>query len=169
MTVSSKDEPIADYSNEEPTKVLNSYSLIEAIHEDFDPTTRHDSDYLDMRIDLLREVFEIGPNSTNNHAKVITQLLSGYCQIKRVEILPFEGALEVPNSIDTEAHIEIEKQFEKELSDIRKKAYEIQRAYITYIVLHAIEARLRSKSVTLSDLIAAGLPQSDPRYDEMDY
>ena len=167
--MSSKDEPIVDYSNEEPTKVLDSYSLIEAIHEDFDPTIRHDSDYLDMRIDLLREVFEIGPNSTNNHAKVITQLLSGYGKIKRVRILPFEGALEVPNSIDTEAHIEIEKQFEKEISDIRKKAYEIQRAYITYIVLHAIEARLRSKSVTLSDLIAAGLPQSDPGYDEMDY
>ena len=167
--MTSKDEPIVDYSNEEPTKVLNSYSLIEAIHEDFDPTTRHHSDYLDMRIDLLREVFEIGPNSTNNHAKVITELLSGYGEIEPVRILPFEGALEVPNSIDTEAHIEIEKLFEKELSDIRKKAYEIQRAYITYIVLHAIEARLRSKSVTLSDLIAAGLPESDPGYDEMDY
>lgn len=167
--MASKDESIADYSNEEPTKVLNSYSLIEAIHEDFDPTTRHDSDYLDMRIDLLREVFEIGPNSTNNHAKVITQLLSGYGKIKRVRILPFEGALEVPNSIDTEAHIEIEKQFKKELSDLRKRAYEIQRAYITYIVLHAIEERLQSKSVTLSDLIALGLPQSDPGYDEMDY
>ncbi len=167
--MSSNDEPIADYSNEEPTKVLDSYSLIEAIHEVFDPTTRHDSDYLETRIDLLREVFEIGPNSTNDHAKVITKLLSGYGEIKRIRILPFEGALEVPNSIDTEAHIEIEKQFKKELSDIRKKAHEIQRAYITYIVLHAIEGRLRSKSVTLSDLIAAGLPQSDPGYDEMDY
>jgi len=169
MTVSSKDEPIADYSNEEPTKALNSYSLIEAIHEYFDPTENHDSQYLQMRIELLREVFDLGENSKNINAVTITKLLSGYGQIHPVRILPFEGALEVPNSIDTESHIEIEKQFKKELSDIRKKAYEIQRAYITYIVLHAIEGRLRSKSVTLSDLIAAGLPQSDPGYDEMDY
>jgi hypothetical protein len=160
---------IADYSNEEPTKVLNSYSLIEAIHEYFDPTENHDSEYLQMRIKLLREVFDLGEDSKNINAETITKLLTGYGRICPISILPFEGALEVPNSIDTEAHIEIEKQFKSELSDIRNGAYKIQRAYITYIIIHAIEGRLRSKSVTLSDLIASGLPQADPGYDEMDY
>lgn len=160
---------IADYSNEEPTKVLNSYSLIEAIHEYFDPTTQHDSEYLQMRIKLLREVFDLGENSKNINAKAITELLTGYGRIRPISILPFEGALEVPNSIDTEAHIEIEKQFKSELSDIRYGTYKIQRAYISYIIIHAIEGRLRSKSVTLADLITAGLPQADPGYDELDH
>lgn len=167
--MTTKGNSAADYSNEEPTKVLNSYSLIEAIHEYFDPTAQHDSDYLQMRIKLLREVFDLGENSKNINAGAITELLSGYGRIHPIKILPFEGALEVPNSIDTEAHIEIEKQFETELSEIRNRIYEIQRAYITYIIIHAIDGSLRSKSVTLSELIAVGLPESDPGHDEMDY
>jgi hypothetical protein len=122
-----------------------------------------------MRIKLLREVFDLGENSKNINAETITKLLSGYGRIRPISILPFEGALEVPNSIDTDAHIEIEKQFKSKLSAIRNGTYEIQRAYITYIIIHAIDGRLRSKSVTLLDLIAAGLPKSDPGYDDMDY
>jgi len=164
-----KEIPVADYSNEDPSKVLDSHSLIEAIHEQFDATTSHDRKYLRLRIDLLRDVFNLGDTSNNKHVAVIDRLLTGFGRIKRIHLLPFEGAMEVPDSIDTEAHGKIDEQFSAEIKDIRSKAYEIQRAYITYIVLHAIEPKLQSKTVTLSELHSAGLPQSDPGQDDDDW
>ena len=155
----------ADYSNEDPSKILNSNSLVEAIHELFDPSTSHDQDYLQMRISLLRDAFNLQKNSTNVHSEVVERLLVGFGQIRPVALLPFEGAMEVPDSIDTEAHMEIERKFHVEVAQIRRNGYLIQRAYITYIILHAIEPRLQAKNVALSELHAAGLPQSDPGED----
>jgi hypothetical protein len=155
------DIPKVDYSSENPGKILDSYSLIEAIHELLDPTSEHNSDYLIKRINLLREIFDIGEYSSNINSRTIDQLISGYGQIKPLNILPFENALEVPDSIDTEAHAIIEKQFNSDLGYIRKKVYEIQRAYITYIIIHSIDGKFRSKTVKLSELISAGLPKSD--------
>ncbi len=152
---------IADYSNESPNKILDSYSLIEAIHEMSDPTDDHDGEYLAKRVELLRDVFDLGEQSSNEHARVISRLIDS-CKIEPISLLPFEGALEVPDTIDFEAHVEVEKQFHLDIEEIRKKAYAIQRAYITYIVLHAIPGRLRAKTVTLADLISLGLPPTDP-------
>ena len=162
--MTSKDSPVADYSKESPNKILNSYSLIEAIHEMSDPTDDHDGEYLAMRVELLREVFDLGKDSSNEHARVVSRLID-FWQIKPISLLPFEGALEVPDTIDFEAHVEVEKQFHLDIEEIRKKAYAIQRAYITYIVLHAIPGRLRAKTVTLADLISLGLPSTDPGRD----
>lgn len=152
---------IADYSNESPNKILDSYSLIEAIHEMSDPTDDHDGEYLAKRVELLRDVFDLGEQSSNEHARVISRLIDSW-KIEPISLLPFEGALEVPDTIDFEAHFEVEKQFHLDIEEIRKKAYAIQRAYITYIVLHAIPGRLRAKTVTLADLISLGLPPTDP-------
>jgi predicted RND superfamily exporter protein len=153
---------IADYSNEPSNKVLDLNSLIEVIHEFFDPTFPHDSEYLRIRINLLRNLFDIGSGSNNPNSRVIDELLDGYGEIKKVRVLPFEGALEVPDSIDTEAHFRIEKQFKKELKQIRDNAYVVQRAYITYLIQHSIsKPRLRSKTVTLAELISQGLPKTD--------
>lgn len=159
----------ADYENEKPTKVLDIHALIEAIHEYFDPTSNHDSDYLEKRILLLREIFNLGHNSENENAKVLDELLSGYAKLPSLRLLPFEGALEVPNTLDTEAHTEIYKQYEDKIDLIRSSAREVQRAYITYLITHAVEGRLRSKSVTLAELIEMGLPESDPGSDPLDY
>ena len=159
----------ADYSNEETSKILDAYALIEAIHEYFDPTSDHDSDYLNKRITLLRETYNLGENSSNENYKVLDQLLSGYGQLRSLQLLPFEGALEVPNTLDTEAHTQIYKQFASEIDQIRKSVREVQRAYITYIVIHAIEGRLRSKTTTLAELIARGLPEFDPGSDVFDF
>jgi hypothetical protein len=161
-----EDFQVADYSNEEPCKILNSYSLIEAIHEHFDPTASHDPAYLQMRISLLKDLFNLNKNSSNMHIEAVERLLGGFGRIKPVTLLPFEGAMEVPDSIDTEAHMKIEQQFSVEVAQIRKNSYLIQRAYITYIILNAIEPSLRSKTVALSELHADGLPQSDPGEDE---
>ena len=155
----------ADYANEELNKVLDIYSLIEAIHEYFHPTSDHDLDYLEKRILLLREAFNLGENSSNENSKVVTELLSGFGQLPSLRLLPFEGALEVPNTLDTEAHVEINKQYETRIDQIRASVQEIQRAYITYVIIHAVEARLRSKKITLAQLIAEGLPESDPGSD----
>ena len=155
---------IADYSNERPNKILDSYSLIEVIHEMSDPTDDHDGEYLAKRVELLRDVFDLGEQSSNEHARVISRLIDS-CKIEPISLLPFEGALEVPDTIDFEAHVEVEKQFHLDIEEIRKKAYAIQRAYITYIVLHAIPGRLRAKTVTLADLISLGLPSTDPGRD----
>jgi hypothetical protein len=101
---------------------------------------------------------------------VIDRLLEGYGEIKSVQVLPFEGASEVPDSIDTEAHVYIAKKFEKELKQIRDKAYAIQRAYITYLIEHSISSpKLTSKTVTLSELISQGLPKADPGIDYDSY
>jgi hypothetical protein len=161
---------IADYSNEPSNKVLDLNSLIEVIHEFFDPTFPHDSEYLRIRINLLRNLFDIGSGSNNPNSRVIDELLDGYGEIKKVRVLPFEGALEVPDSIDTEAHFRIEKQFKKELKQIRDNAYVVQRAYITYLIQHSIsKPRLRSKTVTLAELISQGLPKTDPGIDYDSY
>ena len=167
MTSKSFDE--ADYTNEELSKVLNIHALIEAIHEYFDPTSDHDLDYLEKRILLLREAFNLGENSSNENSKVVTQLLSGFGQLPSLRVLPFEGALEVPNSLDTEAHVEINKQYGTKINQIRESVREIQRAYITYVILHSVEGRLRSKEITLGHLVAEGLPESDPGLDPSDY
>ena len=167
MTSKSFDE--ADYTNEELSKVLNIHALIEAIHEYFDPTSDHDLDYLEKRILLLREAFNLGENSSNENSKVVTQLLSGFGQLPSLRVLPFEGALEVPNSLDTEAHVEINKQYGTKINQIRESVREIQRAYITYVILHSVEGRLRSKEITLGQLVAEGLPESDPGLDPSDY
>jgi hypothetical protein len=71
--------------------------------------------------------------------------------------------------LDTEAHTQIYKQFASEIDQIRKSVREVQRAYITYIVIHAVEGRLRSKTTTLAELIARGLPEFDPGSDEFDF
>ena len=161
---------IADYSNEPSNKVLDLNSLIEVIHEFFDPTFPHDSEYLRIRINLLRNFFGIGSDSINSNSQVIDRLLEGYGEIKSVQVLPFEGASEVPDSIDTEAHVYIAKKFEKELKQIRDKAYAIQRAYITYLIEHSISSpKLTSKTVTLSELISQGLPKADPGIDYDSY
>ena len=158
----------ADYSSESPDKVLDYHSLIEAIHEYFDPTTDHDFEYLEMRINLLRKVFGIDSKSIDQDFRAIDQLLMGFGKIVPVSVLPFEGALELPQSIDTEAHIFIEKKFHTQLREIKEIAYEIQRAYITYIIQHSINPRLRSKTVTLRELISSGLASHDPgsEYDD---
>ena len=167
--MTTEDTSVSDYSNEDPGKILNSHSLIDAIHEKFDPTTSHDPDYLQLRIALLRDTFDLNQNSNNEHIDAIDNLLAGYGRITPVTVLPFEGALEAPDNIETEAHKKIEEQFKGEIKEIRRNGRAIHREYITYIILHAIEPRLRSKTVTLSELQAAGLPLSDPGHDEMDY
>ena len=156
----------ADYSSESADKVLDYHSLIEAIHEYFDPTFGHDTEYLRIRISLLRDLFGIGSDSINPNSQVIHRLIEGYGSITPVRVLPFEGASEVPDSIDTEAHLHIEKQFKKELKKLRDNAYEIQRAYITYVIQHSISSpKLKSKTITLSELISLGLPNADPGVD----
>lgn len=152
----------ADYSSESVDKVLDYHSLIEAIHEYFDPTTDHDFEYLKMRINLLRKVFGIDSKSLDQNFRVIDELLMGFGKIVPVSVLPFEGALELPQSIDTEAHIFIQKKFRTQLGEIKEMSYEIQRAYITYIIQHSISPRLRSKTVTLKELISSGLASHDP-------
>jgi hypothetical protein len=160
---------VADYSNEDSSKILDVYALIEAIHEYFEPTADHDADYLNKRISLLRGIFNLEQNSTNANANVIDQLLSGYGQLQPLQVLPFDDASEVPNTLDTEAHTEVYKQFASRIDQIRASVREIHRAYITYIIIHAVEARLRSKTTTLAELIAKGLPEFDPGTDGFDY
>lgn len=163
-----KSNEVADYENEEPTKVLDIHALVEAIHEFFDPTSSHDSDYLAKRITLLREVFNLSTSSSNMNSKVIDDLLSGYAKLPSVRLLPFEDALEVPDSLDTEAHTAIYKKYYDQINHIRSSSREVQRAYITYLITHAVEGRLRSKSVTLAELIQFGLPEFDPGSDPLE-
>ena len=63
----------------------------------------------------------------------------------------------------------IQKQYGTRIDQIRTSVHEVQRAYITYIVTHAVEIGLRSKKVTLAELIALGLPESDPGLDPHDF
>jgi hypothetical protein len=163
--MNSKSFDEADYTNEELNKVLDIHALIEAIHEYFDPTSDHDLDYLEKRILLLREAFNLGENSSNENSKVVTELLTGFGQLPTLRLLPFDGALEVPNTLDSEAHVEINKQYGSRINQIRESVREIQRAYITYVIIHAVDGRLRSKEITLGQLVAEGLPESDPGSD----
>lgn len=164
----SKPSDQTDYTNEESSKVLDINALIEAIHECFDPTSEHDYEYLEKRIALLRKKFNLDENSTNENSIVVDRLLSGFGQLPAFKVLPFEGALELPDTLDSKAHFEIIKQYGSALEEIRASAREIQRAYITYIIIHAVESGLISRTTTLAELIAEGLPESDPGLDSME-
>lgn len=167
--MTSKHLNVADYSNEDSSKILDVYALIEAIHEYFEPTSDHDLDYLSKRISLLRSIFNLEQNSTNANANVIDRLLSGYGQLQPLQVLPFDGAIEVPKALDTEAHTKVYKQFASRIDEIRASVREIHRAYITYIIIHAVEVKHRHKTTTLEELIARGLPEFDPGTDAFEY
>ena len=158
----------ADYENEEPTKFLDIHALVEAIHEYFNPTSNHDRDYLKKRILLLREIFNLGENSDNKNSWVVDELLSGYNQLPSLRLLPNEDSVEFSDTLETEALFAISKQYGTKIDLIRSSAREVQRAYITYLITHAVESRRRFKRVTLAELIAMGLPESDPGVDPMD-
>lgn len=167
--VMSKTSVQGDYTNEESSKILDIYALIEAVHEYFDPASEHDSEYLEKRIFLLRKTFNLGENSSNQNSIVVDQLLSGFGQLPSIKVLPFENALELPDTLDTKAHIEIGEQYISMLDQIRVSVREIQRAYITHIITHAVENDLSSRTTTLAQLISEGLPESDPGSDPLDY
>jgi hypothetical protein len=161
----------ADYSNEDSNKLLSINSLIESIHEYFDPTYDHDLDYLKARIRLLCSFFEIneGSEDVNPNSVAISRLLKGYGELPSVRVLPFDGALEVPSGLDTSAHIEISNKLEEKISLIKSNIYEVQHAYLACLVTNSVPPHLREKTISLSTLIELGLPKSDPGSDELDY
>lgn len=159
----------ADYSAENPNKQLNIDSLIESIHEYFDPRSDHDNSYLLLRIKLLCEFFEIGESSANQNSEVITRLLKGAGSLTPLNILPFDGAIEVPTGIDTSAHIEIHNKLADIISQTKANFYEIQHAYLVSVITNSVQPHLRENKIPLSELIELGLPEFDPGSDEMDY
>lgn len=161
----------ADYSNEDLSKLLSIDSLIESIHEYFDPTFDHDVNYLKARIRLLCSFFEIseGYEDVNPNSVAIGRLLNGYGELPTVRVLPFDGALEVPSGLDTSAHIEISNKLEEKISLIKRNSYEVQRAYLVSLVTNSVQPHLRERTIQLSDLVEMGLSKSDPGSDELSY
>ena len=159
----------ADYSEEDPSKLLNIYSLIESIHEYFDPSCDHDESYLLTRIKLLRRFFEIGEGSANQNSEAITRLLNGAGSLRSINILPFDGAIEVPSGLDTSSHIEIHNKMGDLISQTKRNFYEIQHAYLVCLVTNSVQPHLREKTIPLSELIEDGLPEFDPGSGEEDY
>jgi hypothetical protein len=161
----------ADYSNEDSKKLLSIDSLIESIHEYFDPTCDHDFDYLKSRIRLLCNFFEISEDyeEVNPNSIAISRLLEGYGELPSIRVLPFDGAFEVPNGLDTSTHIEISNKMAEKISLIKSSIYEVQHAYLAHLVTNSVQPHLREKTIPLSHLIELGLPKSDPGSNEMDY
>ena len=157
------------YSNEPTDKELDSYSLIEVLHERFAHFADHDSDYLELRIKLLLEFFELDADSDNPHSRVFTELLKGYGQFPALRIFPLEDALEVPNTINIEAIGMTYKAYKDQIEDMRNVHFQIQRAYLTNLVLHSIPPRKRAAKIALSELIAKGLPENEPHFDLEDF
>jgi hypothetical protein len=158
-----------DYTEESSNKVLTSDSLVEAIHEYFDPTTDHDPEYLMKRIELLRDFFEVGVGSENPNSRVIEDLLFGHGSLCALQVLPFDGAIEVPNGLETETHVEINLKFESSLEKLRLEFWQIQHEYLRSLVRKSIPESKRSTNTTLGKLIEDGLPASDPGSDPMDF
>jgi hypothetical protein len=144
--------------NESPDQILNSYSLAEAIIEFFNEDSQYDNDYLLLRINLLRSVFGLESGSDNENARIFDELLFGYGQLPTLRILPFDGALEIPSSIDSDAHMTIGKQFKNEIDLIKENFRKVQASYITHLVIHSIDIKNRNNTVRLAELINNGLP-----------
>lgn len=156
---------IADYSNEPLDKELDSESLVEAIHEYLEPKYSHNEEYLLLRINILRRFYNLTEVRNNENVRAIDALLNGYGKVQELQVLPFDGAMELPNTIDTQAHQVISNRFSEEIDHIRHKTYEIHRAYIRFIVIESIEPSLKDKKIKLEDLIRVGLPRRDPGED----
>jgi hypothetical protein len=157
------------FVNENTDKLLDASSLVEAIHEYLVPTQNNDQEYLLERINLLRDFFEIGTDSENENAIVLDNLLFGYGKINDVQVLPFDGALEIPDSVDSEAHLKISKQFEGKIQDIKSAIHQIHRAYISYIIMKSISSEMSNKQIPLHDLIKHGLPITMPNPESNDF
>ena len=158
-----------NYSDESLDDDLDILSLIEAIHERFSPCSLHDIDYLNLRIKLLLEFFELDAQSGNEHAPVFAQLLNGYGELPPLHIFPMEDAYEVPSTIDVESIGMTFKTYKAKIEQMRKDHFEIQRAYLTNLVLHSVPPRKRAAKVKLGELVAKGLPESEPFVDPEDY
>lgn len=158
-----------NYSDETLDDDLDIHSLIEAIHERFAPYGIHDINYLNLRIKLLLEFFELDSQSGNENAPVFTQLLDGYGELPPLHIFPLEGAYEVPSTIDVECIGMTYKTYKEKIDQMQKDHFEIQRAYLTNLVLHSVPPRKRAAKVKLGVLVAKGLPEREPWIDPDDY
>lgn len=158
-----------DYTEEDMSKVLDLDSLIEAIHEYFAPTTEHDFEYLQKRIELLRATFNLATPANSEGAKVVERLLSGYGQLPSLQILPLESALEVPESIEIEVVDDINQRFEADLDQIKEIYRRVQREYLRCIITRVVEDNYRLKKIQLSEVVARGLPKYEPSNDPLDY
>jgi len=157
------DEGVVDYQNESPNKKLNIHSLVEAIVEQSNRQSSHDWEYLSLRIKLLCEFF--GIPSKDDWPNELDLLINGCGKLPSVEILPLEGALEVPSGVIFESLDTVLGTYENEIHSIRAQIRKIQSEYVTLVLMAIVPEEKIQNQLRLSDLINAGLPVSDPGID----
>ena len=162
-----KNKQVINYSDESPSKELDVHSLVEVIMEYFNDESQYDSDYLDLRINLLRDHFGI-PKS-DEFPSVIDELLGGLMQFVSIVILPLDGAIEVPNGLIFEATDQVNSNNAENIKLIHELIFKIRSEYVKYLVLGSVLPTLQQKTLKLSQLISEGLPESAPDIDFYSY
>ena len=157
-----------DFRNEDLEKNLDIHSLAETICEYFFNSEYHDEEYLLSRIKVLRNFFGIGSEENSESSRAVDALLSGYGKMPALQILPLDGALEVPSSLEGETHQEISRQYETEISNAVSTIRKIQKNYIITLITHAVPGRMRAKSISLKSAIVLGLPDREPEITDED-
>lgn len=121
-----------------------------------------DPDYWNLRISLLLSELGYGQTQLLNQLKTLRRATRNWN-------LPYDGALEVPDSPDFHAQKWIYDELAPDIAEIRNRITEIHSLmFLHFFELWRKHSGLQEKSTTEVRLIELGLPGTEPLYDSLD-
>ncbi|MFZ2228683.1 MAG: hypothetical protein WA090_04790 [Candidatus Nanopelagicaceae bacterium] len=161
------------YGVEDPNKILDYQDLVEAIIESIHYVHEHDSEYLGLRIQLLREALGLDLGS-NENSKERVKLLEQICSESRVlethALSIFDGVVEADfNRPEFQAFAEVQKSLQDEINQVAASLESINMIFIANLLEGALKAEGLGRTVTVKELTASGLPINEPFTDQHDW
>ena len=106
--------------------------------------------------------------ATDREGYWLEEVLNGISRLT-TRILPTDGALELGDHIPIgAATYSVYRDFPDELARMRADLIEINREFLSVLISSSLGENA-AKRIPFSDLIAAGLPESEPSWDVIDW
>ena len=122
--------------------------------------------YWSLKIDLLRA--GLGLSATDQEGYWLEDVLNGISRLT-TRILPTDGALELSDHIPIgAATFSVYRDFSSELARMRADLIEINREFLSVLISSSLEENA-TRRVPFSALLEAGLPESEPSWDVIDW
>jgi hypothetical protein len=159
----------ADYSDEPLEKELGLEDLAEAIIERVHFSQYHDSNYLDLRIQLLCTwiglEFDWQSPDGNRKLSALEELIRGGEQLNSA-VLPIEARSISGyhrNSAQSLAYFAVIDNMESEYASAQSLLLQIHRTYVSEFLMSLTTPEDRESTFTLEELVLDGLPRSEDR------
>ena len=122
--------------------------------------------YWSLKIDLLRKALGIGPNDAEGYW--LEDVLNGHSRLT-THILPTDMALELSGDIPIgAATFMVYQEYVIELARMRLDLVEINREFLSVLISESLGVNA-TRRVLVSNLLDAGLPESEPSWDVVDW